>query len=110
MPIIVFSLVFLQVPSGVGHFGLCDRYEVHFAAIRTCFADDLLRAKAWAKCLHASFRSGPSGRPSSGWAVQDDQKLVLGRTDNWLSCHDGAWVSVLVCLQVIREYWYVVGP
>lgn len=39
-----------------------------------------------------------------------DQKLVLGRTDNWLSCHDGAWVSVLVCLQVIREYWYVVGP
>jgi len=67
----VFFLVCLQVPSGVGHFGLCDGYEVHFAAIRSCFADDLLCAKPWVKCLHASFRSGPSGWPSFGRAVQD---------------------------------------
>jgi hypothetical protein len=40
VPIIVLSLVRLQVPSGLGLFGLGDRYEVHFAAIRSRCADD----------------------------------------------------------------------
>ena len=113
----------------MGLFGLCDKYEVHVTALRTCCADDELGAKSLV-CLPASAvlrrnvgwpSSGVAQRPAFSVSVSpfesyalaradghtevvDDQKLVLGHTGYWLTCRDIAWDS-----GPVRMYWYVVG-
>jgi len=63
------------------------------------FFGHVIGAKSWVKCLLAFLSAGSvglaffrAGRAASGafGIVTCDQRLVLGRTGNWLSCRDGA--------------------